>query len=123
MTKITDPIKINSMELPHRMVVAPNGKGYAYNDGTPSERLIHEQGRLFAIHLPLGGWAARASPCRPGRYTPRPTIAFGFSGGWASSQRSRERLSLGQAEIQLPQPMQYSRITLTPSPSLSRASI
>lgn len=29
MTKITDPIKINSMELPHRMVVAPNGKGYA----------------------------------------------------------------------------------------------
>jgi 2,4-dienoyl-CoA reductase-like NADH-dependent reductase (Old Yellow Enzyme family)/thioredoxin reductase len=40
MPKITDPIQINSMELPHRMVVAPNGKGYAYNDGTPSERLI-----------------------------------------------------------------------------------
>ncbi len=40
MPKITDPIKINSMELPHRLVVAPNGKGYAYNDGTPSERLI-----------------------------------------------------------------------------------
>ena len=40
MPKITDPIQINSMELPHRMVVAPNGKGYAYSDGTPSERLI-----------------------------------------------------------------------------------
>ena len=40
MPKITDPIKINSLELPHRLVIAPNGKGYAYNDGTPSERLI-----------------------------------------------------------------------------------
>jgi 2,4-dienoyl-CoA reductase-like NADH-dependent reductase (Old Yellow Enzyme family) len=40
MPTITDPIKINSMELPHRLVIAPNGKGYAYNDGTPSERLI-----------------------------------------------------------------------------------
>jgi len=40
MPKITDPIKINSLELPHRLVVAPNGKGYAYNDGTPSERLL-----------------------------------------------------------------------------------
>jgi len=40
MAKITDPLRINSLELPHRLVVAPNGKGYSYNDGTPSERLI-----------------------------------------------------------------------------------
>ncbi len=53
MPKITDPVKINSLELPHRLVVAPNGKGYAYNDGTPSERLI-ENYRIEAEGV-LGG--------------------------------------------------------------------